>query len=478
MSSSPVPITSPSPSASRAPNTLLILFALATVTALAVPWMPAGYFEAGAPVALERYRVADASVAVSWFASGDGIGWLNFLFDGFTSGSRSGAAIGVIAFVLLVGGAFGVIQASGVTERGLARLVDRTATRPALLLVAVTVACSSGGAVFGMGEETIAFVALLLPVMRRLGYPPEVSVMITYMASQVGFATSWMNPFSVAVAQGIAGLPLLSGAPLRIGLWLIATAIAVGFVLRYASRQRSAPVAAQGDSAAAQPAPMNWADVAILLGLLATVCWIVWGVTRGGYYIAEIATQFFALGVFAGVVAVIDGRISANAAAEAFADGARQLVPCALVIAMAKGLVGLMGGSDPHAPSVLNTGLFVLADGLRGTPELLAAQGMFAVQSVFNFFVTSGSAQAAITMPLMAGLGDLVGVTRQTAVLAFQLGDGLANMVVPTSAAMMGAIGMAGLNWLDWIRMIWKFFALVMALGAAAIAFAVISGYA
>lgn len=215
----------------------------------------------------------------------------------------------------------------------------------------------------------------------------------------------------------------------------------------------------------------------MLAATLATVAWIVWGVVAGGYYIAEIASQFFALGLFAGVVAVASGRLSANGAAEAFVNGVRPLVPCALVIALAKGILGLLGGSDPHAPSVLNTLLFALGSGLQGTPELLAAEGMLVAQSVFNLFVTSGSAQAAITMPLMAGLGDLVGVTRQTSVLAFQLGDGLTNVLIPTSAAMMGAIGVAGPGYTQSLRIVWRLALLMLVLAMGFIALAVLVGY-
>jgi uncharacterized ion transporter superfamily protein YfcC len=215
----------------------------------------------------------------------------------------------------------------------------------------------------------------------------------------------------------------------------------------------------------------------VLWATLATVAWIVWGVTVAGYYIAEIATQFFALGLFAGIAAVLGGRISANGAAQAFTDGVRSLVPVVLVIAVAKGMLGILGGSDPHAPSVLNTGLHAMGSAIAGTPELIAAWGMLAAQSAFNFFVSSGSAQATITMPLMAGLGELVGVSKQISVLCFQLGDGLTNLVMPTSAAMMGAIGVAGLGWVAWVRIIFRFMLLLMALSALTVALAVGIGY-
>lgn len=469
-------MTAPPAPARRMPDTLLILLAIAALIALLTPWLTPGAFLPGQPISLGSYRPAAAHLPLQLFGSGDEVGFLNFVFDGFTSGGRSSSAIGVIAFVLLVGGAFGVVNASGVMERSLHRLVAATAPRPALLLGALVLAFSTGGAVFGMGEETIAFIALLAPLLRSLGYPPQVVVMVTYLPSQIGFGTSWMNPFSVAVAQGVAGLPLLSGAPLRIAMWACFTGLTLVFVLHHAARHRQ-PAAA----AALLPigaGRIDWSDRLMLLAILATVAWIVWGVTVAGYYIPEIATQFVTLGLVVGAIAIARGRLAANDAAAAFTEGVRQLVPCALVIALAKGLLGLLGGSDPHQPSLLNAALFTLGSGLQHAPPLLAAEGMLLAQSVFNFFVTSGSAQAAITMPLMAGLGDLIGVSRQIAVLAFQLGDGLTNLIIPTSGAMMGAIGMAGLDWLRWLRLIWRLELLLLAAAAGWVALAVLVGYA
>ncbi|MBD8525797.1 putative basic amino acid antiporter YfcC [Pseudomarimonas arenosa] len=464
--------------ASKTPHTLLILLAGCLLVALLAPWLPAGEFLPDQPIALESYRHSGQRVATTLFAADDSqAGLINALFEGFTSGDRSSAAIGVIAFVLLVGGAFGVVRASGAMDRAVLRLADRAERSPRLLLAALFIAFSLGGAVFGMGEETIAFLALLLPLLLRLGLPAEVGVMVTYMASQIGFATSWMNPFSVAVAQGIAGLPLLSGAPLRIVMYVCFVAISLGFVLWYASRHRQTIASAQQEISEQRGLPLQGCDWIILLSVLATVIWIIWGVVAGGYYIPQIASQFVALGLVAGLVAVLSGRIRANEAAEAFVRGVQDLIPAALVIAMAKGLLYLLGGSDPHQPSLLNSLLHSMGSLLQGWPELAAAEGMLLVQSIFNFFVTSGSAQAAITMPLMAGLGDLVGVSRQVSVLAFQLGDGLTNLVVPTSAALMGALGVAGVPWPRWVALIWRFQLLLMGLAASAVAIAVLTGF-
>lgn len=463
------------PKTRRDPNTLLILFAVAALFALIIPFVPAGSFLSDVPISLQSFRYDTSTAELTLFSHGEHRGFLNFLFEGFTSGGRNAAAIGVIALVLIIGGAFAVINATGAIDRGLKRLVAKTGHRPALLLACLFVAFSLGGAVFGMGEETIAFLALLLPLIDRLGVPRVCAVMATYLASQIGFATSWMNPFSVIIAQGIAELPALSGAPFRIAMWATFTAVGAGFTVRYALK--NALPAKAVDATGAVEAPMNWADHSIFLLVLATVVWIVWGVMVRHYYLPEIATQFFTLGLLVGIVACVDRRLSANGVADHFIEGARQMVPVAMVIAAAKGLVWLLGGADVHQPSVLNTLLFAMGSGLNGWPEHAAAQGMLATQLIFNVFITSGSAQAAVTMPLMSGLADLVNVSRQVAVLAFQLGDGLTHLVIPTSAVMMGAIGVAGLGWSEWVRMIWKFWLLLIGMASAFVALAVAIGY-
>lgn len=463
----------------KVPNTLIILLFGALIMALIVPWVPAGYFEKGMPISLDSYRVAEQNISIAVFGTGKEIGFLNAPFEGMTSGSRSGSAIGVIAFILLVGGAFGVINATGAVDRGLLRLIAITGHHPRLLLGSLFAAFATGGAVFGMGEETIAFLALLLPLILRLGYPPEVGVMITYVASQIGFGTSWMNPFGVALAQGIANVPLLSGAPLRIVMFLTFVSTGIVFTLWYAQRHRTA-IDLVEDGKIVIPVdapPLALADRVILLGIVATIVWIVWGVVTAGYFIPEIATQFFTLCVFAAIVAILSKRLTADAAAESFVAGAQQLMSAVLVISLAKGIEYLLGGANPHAPSVLNTFLHSMGTMLETWPAQMAAQGMLVVQTMFTFVIHSGSAQAAINMPLMSGLSDLVGVTRQTAVLAYQLGNAMANMSVPTGAILMASLGVAGVPWTRWFGIIWRFQLLILLMSMAMVAIAVAIGY-
>lgn len=474
MTSTPAPAPAAAPS--RGVNTLLILMAIALIACLAVPLVPAGVFAKGVPVSLESFSFAPGAPGTTLFGTGESRGFLNFLYEGLTSGDRQSAAVGVIALILLIGGSFALVNESGAVDRGLLRLIAITGGHPGLLLGSLCVAFSLGGAVFGMGEETIAFLVLLLPLVDRLGLPRESAVMATYMSSQVGFATSWMNPFSLLVAQGVADVAPLSGAPFRIAMWALYTAVTVAFVVRYAYRHKVD--VERGDlHAQIDASPLRPSDRIVLLAILALLVWIVFGITQRGYYLPELASQFFALGLFAAVVTWLCKRADANRLAEVFTDGVRGLVPVALIIGAAKGMLWLLGGSDPHLPSVLNTMLYGMGQVLERWPTMASAEGMLLFQSIFNFFVTSGSAQASITMPLMAGLGDIVGVNRQVAVLAFQLGDGLTNVVVPTSAVMMGATGIAGVGFTRWLRAIWRYELLMMAMAAGMVAIAVAIGF-
>jgi len=219
---------------------------------------------------------------------------------------------------------------------------------------------------------------------------------------------------------------------------------------------------------------------ALALGLIVTgVGWVIWGVMARQYFIPEIAAQFFTLGLVIGLLYLLPGpnRLPANDQARAFREGAAGLVPAVLVVGLASGLVLLLGGTNPAEASVMNSILFALASLLTHLPEMVSAWLMFFVQAVLNFLVPSGSGQAALTMPLMAPLGDLVGIQRQVTVLCFQLGDSLTNLIIPTSATLMGVLGAARIDWAVWARWILPVLALYATLALLFIGIAVAIGY-
>lgn len=480
------------------PDTLVILFFVALFAAALSYLVPAGQFETQQVtlestnglierelIIPESYTRSTTESSLPLF-SAEGMGLLNAPFEGLVSGSKWGAAVGVVAFILLVGGAFGIIMQTKTIEHGILALVRRTQHSDTPFLAVTFLAFSFGGAVFGMGEEAIAFCLVLLPVMKAMGYNGIVTVFVTYVATQVGFATSWMNPFSVAIAQSLAEVPVLSGASFRVVMWAVFSSVALLYLLAYARRikqPRTMAAQAVGDTAvdplsdAPAQARFNLLDWTILAVFCAGIIWVVWGVTVHAYYIPQIATQFMTMGIVIGLLAIIGRRLRANDVAHAFVHGAQQLLPAALIVGFAKGVVLLLGGDDPTQPSTLNTLLHGAGEGLSGLPEVVAASMMLVLQGVFNFFVTSGSGQAALTMPLMAPLADLVGVSRQVAVLAFQLGDGLTNLIVPTSAALIGCLGAAQLSWGEWFRFIWRFQIILFLLSVSAIILAVITGF-
>ncbi|RBP88759.1 putative ion transporter superfamily protein YfcC [Cytobacillus firmus] len=491
----------------KVPHTFVIVFFVVLLAAIVTYLVPVGQFQTEEVTYTQNGEESTKTVLIpnsfeivkdeegnpvrqgtSLFESGGEAGFLNYVFEGLVSGDKWGSAVGIVAFILIIGGAFGIIMKTRAIEEGILSVIDKTKGREILIIPIMFFLFSLGGAVFGMGEEAIAFAMILVPLMVALGYDAITGVMITYVATQIGFATSWMNPFSVAIAQGVSGVPVMSGAPFRIGMWAVFTLIGIIYTWRYAAGIKKDPlksVSYESDSYFRKEMKTGELKVRFTLGhglvlltIAAGIAWIVWGVVEHAYYIPEIASQFFTIGLAAGLIAVFFklNNMKIDDIAEGFIEGAKDLLPAALVVGMAKGIVIILGGDSPDAPSVLNTMLFGAGQVIGDFPAALSAWFMYLFQSGFNFFVVSGSGQAALTMPLMAPLADIAGVSRQVAVLAFQLGDGLTNIFVPTSAALLGALGAARLDWGTWAKFIIKFLLLLMGISSLFVIGAVLIG--
>lgn len=427
---------------------------------------------------------------VSLFEKWGGVGFLNYVFEGMVSGSKWGSAVGVVAFILIIGGSFGIVLKTGAVEEGILSLISKTKGYEIAIIPIMFFLFSLGGAFFGMGEEAIAFAMILVPLVVALGYDAITGIMITYVATQIGFATSWMNPFSVAIAQGVAGIQVGSGAFFRIFMWLFFTLIGVVFTWRYAVKIKKDPTKSlsyESDQyfrddmkeVSDVRAQFGIGHILVLLTVLLGIVWILYGVWKYEYYLPEIATVFFTMGIVAGIVGVIFKLrgMRVNDIASAFRGGAADLVGAAMVVGMAKGIILVLGDSDPTSGTVLNTILYAMGNTIGGLGTAVSAWIMYIFQSVFNFFVVSGSGQAALTMPLMAPLADLVGVSRQVSVLAFQLGDGFTNLIVPTSASLMGVLGVARLDWTKWAKFQIKFQGVLVVLASIFIIVAVAIGF-
>lgn len=213
----------------------------------------------------------------------------------------------------------------------------------------------------------------------------------------------------------------------------------------------------------------------ILLEMLLGLIWIVWGVTSKAYYIPEIASQFFVMGFVSGITAIVFklNNMTINSMASSFQSGASDLAGTAIVVGMAKGILLVLGGSEANVPSALNTILYSAGNVLNGVPKTIAAIGMYVFQSLFNLVVTSNSGQAALTMPIMAPLSDIVGVSRQIAVLCYQLGAGFVDAFTPVSASLIGVLGVAGIDWSKWAKFQIKMQAFFMIMGFVIVSIAV-----
>ena len=492
------------------PHTYIIIFGVILLAALLTVFVPLGKYDTKEVTyiqnGVEKSRVVLDPASFEYvldengekvtkvaplFGTEDfgGQGILNYVFEGMTVGDKWGTAVGIIAFILVIGGAFGIVLRTGAVESGIARVIAMTNGNDIILIPILMVTFSLGGAVFGMGEETIPFVMMLVPMFIAMGYDSIVAIMSCYVATQIGFATSWQNPFSLAVAQGIAGIPVMSGAWFRIPMWIIFTTVGIIFTVRYAMKIKKNPtlsVAYESDEVYRKEfakkgdelPPFTLGHKLVLLTVAACMVWTIWGVVSQGYYIPEIASQFFVMGLVSGIIGVMFklNGMKVNDIPVAFDRGAADLLGAAMCVGMAQGIIIVLGGTDPTQGTVLNTLLHGISEAMQGLPTVLSAWFMYIFQSVFNFFVVSGSGQAALTMPVMAPLADLVGVERQVAVVAFQLGDGFSNFIVPTSGVLLGALAAAKLDWGVWAKFQIKFQALLFVLASATVILGVLVG--
>ena len=306
------------------PDASIILLCVACLAYLASLLITPGQFVMDPNshnVSLSQYQTVEAVETTPFFAQSGQIGLANVLFEGLVSGDKYGASIGVMAFILITGGAFGIIMQTGAINNGIMALITRTQKVAWLFLPLLFTLFSLGGAVFGMGEESIAFCIVLLPIMKQLGYDAKVTVLTTYVATQIGFATSWMNPFSIAIAQSIAEIPVFSGASFRMLAWLVFTLVGLAFTLHYARssrRQISTTQHSTSTSTSTSTSKLDYADSLILITFLLGIVWIVWGVMARQYYIPELAAQFFCIGIASAIIALIFKKQTANQSAEAF----------------------------------------------------------------------------------------------------------------------------------------------------------------
>lgn len=392
-----------------------------------------------------------------------------------------------------------------------------------IILTAIMLIFSLFGAVFGMSEETIAFTIIFVPLAVSMGYDSIVGVSLCFVAAALGFAGAFLNPFTVGIAQGLSDIPLFSGIEYRLVMWLIINVAGFAFILRYAARIHRNPKLSpvyhddeywrnrneQSDTEFIPAVPRGaWlsfgflvlslilfsvyypmnplnignreyilpavpiATVAFIISglltlrrsyhyfilnlLLFTIVFLIIGVMGYGWYVMEIATLFLALGIFSGIAA---GK-SANGITRSFIDGAKDILSAAMVVGIAGGIVVILEDGR-----IIDTLLYYMSLSMEDLGKVGSVSVMYVIQTALNIFIPSGSGKAALTMPMMSQFSDLIGISRQATVVAFQLGDGFTNMITPTSGVLIGVLGIARIPYDKWFRWVAPFILMLFILG-------------
>ena len=393
-----------------------------------------------------------------------------------------------------------------------------------IVIILIMLLFSLFGSVFGMSEETIAFALIIIPLAVSMGYDSIVGLCMVYVAAHIGFSGAMLNPFTIGIAQGIAEIPLFTGIGYRAVCWAILTVVGIIFVLWYANKvkknpqssimyeddaywRKSAEVKEEelerytprkawfvfafltsvlivfsvlypmttlkiGNSATTLPLLPIGTALFILLSivtlrktvhyfvltlLFATVYFLVIGVLGYDWYIMEIASLFLVLGIASGLS--VDK--SASDIAKLFLEGMGDILSAAVIVGLAGGIVIILQDGG-----IIDTILYGLSKSMSNMGKIASAEIMYGIQTLINIVIPSGSAKAAITMPIMAPFSDLIGISRQATVVAFQFGDGFTNMITPTSGVLMAALGVARIPWEKWVRFIWKFILVLVVIGA------------
>ena len=393
-----------------------------------------------------------------------------------------------------------------------------------IVIILVMLLFSLFGSVFGMSEETIAFALIIIPLAVSMGYDSIVGLCMVYVAAHIGFSGAMLNPFTIGIAQGIAEIPLFTGIGYRAVCWAILTVVGIVFVLWYANKvkknpqssimyeddaywRKSAEVKEEelerytprkawwvfafltavlivfsvlypmttlkiGNNETTLPLLPIGTAVFVLLSIItlrktvhyfvltllfATVYFLVVGVLGYEWYIMEIASLFLVLGIASGLA--VDK--SASDIAKLFLEGMGDILSAAVIVGLAGGIVIILQDGG-----IIDTILYGLSKSMGNMGKIASAEIMYAIQTLINIVIPSGSAKAAITMPIMAPFSDLIGISRQATVVAFQFGDGFTNMITPTSGVLMAALGVARIPWEKWVRFIWKFILVLVIIGA------------
>ena len=449
----------------KMPHIYVILFLFGLVAAISTYLIPAGEFDRveieGGRTAVdpESFRYTEATPTS--------------LIDFVTAIPRGLIDAGeVVFFTLIIGGMFMVLRESGIIEIAVDKLARKFSKRSILIIPVLVTVFASIATLIGTAELSLVYIPVIIPLIIALGYDSMTAAAIALCGTVVGYTVGVLNPVNTGLAQTISEIPTFSGLGFRLVLFVVVLIVASLFVMRYAKKVQQNPEASlvyEEDSekretyssiADHEPLKANGRQLAGAVVIVLFFLVLIWGVTTQGWFMIEMAGLFIIMGITVGLVA----GMNLTAISEAFTKGFRDVLMGAIIVGLARSIAVIL--EDGQVMDTIVNGLGSVVGGL---PPVFAAAGMYFVQLIINFIIPSGSGQALVTMPIMAPLSDMLGVTRQTAVLAFQLGDGFAHILYPTSGYFMAALAIAGVEWHKWIKFFLPLFLILMGISLVAL---------
>lgn len=513
----------------KIPHTYVIIFSIILVAAAFTWFVPGGTFE--------REKLVTSSgtsevIKANSFQYVDNVPQTWQIFSAFYKGFVRSPKI--IVFILILGGAFWLLNESKAIDMGVYSFLKKSDHLNKyrvirflgvnnIIITIVMLMFSFFGAIFGMSEETIAFVIIFVPMAVSMGYDSIVGVCMCFIGAGIGFAGCLMNPFTLGIAQEIAGLQLFSGIEYRFVIWMIINVVGIGYVLWYAARVKKNPtrsvvyqedaywrehhakaelisaekslsvtwvtyllvlasmIAAAiiwpvnpvklGASATVLPVLPVVAGIFAITGFLAvrqsmqsfilnilmfTIVLLVVGVTGFDWGLLELAALFFAMAL---VVGMAMGK-RANDITKSFVTGAKDILSAALVVGLAGGIIVILEDGK-----IIDTILYGISRTIEGTSEIATLSLMYVFQSGLNMIITSGTAKAALIMPILRDISDMVNLSKQATVTAFHIGDGFTNLITPTSGVLIGVLEVARIPFAKWFKWAWKLILILVILG-------------
>lgn len=386
----------------------------------------------------------------------------------------------IVFFTLIIGGMFMVLRRTGIIEIAVDNLARRFIYKSIFIIPVLTAVFAIVATLIGTAELSLVYIPVIIPLIIALGYDSITATAIALCGTVVGFTVGVLNPINTGLAQKLSGIPVFSGISLRIILFIVVLAVTIIFIMRYAKKVQKQPTLSsvyEDDSEKrelyqhiTEHAPttattrQKW-GIAVIFAFFII---LVYGVTTQGWFMVEMAGLFIFMGVIVGFVS----GLSMQTICEAFNDGFKDVLMGAIIVGLARSIAVVLEDGK-----IMDTIVHGLGSVIDGTTPTIAVIGMYAVQMLINFIISSGSGQALVTMPIMAPLADMLGITRQTAVLAFQLGDGFTHIFYPTSGYFMAALAIGGVSYTKWIRFFFPLFIIWVVISIITLIIAQLSGW-